>query len=261
MSPIYGGLITLQAGITLHEDEELDPCWPLEPCGATVKPVRNTVTWGGWLPGSWLTTVSGGIFPGDRYGFAGEFGKLVMNGSFEIWGGADLTGEFKFLDDVILYSNLDQWAAFGAVTHRFRGLDLESTLSLGRFYTASVFDFDANETETWENDPTIRLDFNRRMHEFEIGFFGVVNKHAEVIGLTLRIPLPVRRYLKPSILRPTTVPAFPFTYRDTVEPVGVSVSLFDDLNRLRKRLYPTFILNNVEDLRLANRYVGEEERP
>jgi hypothetical protein len=199
-----------------------------------VEPVRNTFTYGGWLPGQWLATASGGIFPGERYGFAGEVGRLFLDGQLEFFAGADLSGQLSFLDEVTQYSGLEQWSAFAAATHRTRGIDLESTLRVGRFREGSV---------------AARIDLVRRLHEFEVGFFGIQNEDENVAGITLRIPLPVRHYRKPARFRPTTVPAFPFTYRETVVPVGIQVSLFDNLSRLRRRLHPTFIRNNIEDLR------------
>jgi hypothetical protein len=44
-----------------------------------------------------------------------------------------------------------------------------------------------------------------------------------------------------------------------VDPVAVPVSMYDNLDRFRKRLYPTFIRNEIEDLRSANRYLGAGE--
>ena len=99
----------------------------------------------------------------------------------------------------------------------------------------------------------IRIDFERRFHEFEIGFFGSKNEFETTAGFTLKIPLPVRKYLDPSIVRPTTVPEFPFYYQDTTSPVAVELSMYDNMDRLRKRLYPTFIRTNIEDLRGESR--------
>ena len=240
MSPFHGGLITLQVAIALHDDFE--PCTEAEPCGSTVKPVRNTISWGGWLPGNMLAATSAGIFPGDRYGFAGQVGRLFLDGQLDVWAKGDLTGLLEFRDDHVAYSNLGQWTAYGAVTHRLRGLDLESTLRAGRFR---------------EGLAAVRLDLERRYKEFEAGFFGAKNKDETVFGFTLRIPLPVKRYSHPARLRVVTVPDFPFTYQDTLGDVAREARQFDDLDRLRKRLYPTFIMNNVEDLRLANAYLPE----
>jgi uncharacterized protein (DUF58 family) len=101
----------------------------------------------------------------------------------------------------------------------------------------------------------VRVDVQRRLGEFEVGFFGVVNEHDDVGGITLRVALPVRHYLRPSRVRLTTVPEFPLTYRESVASVAVQTSMYDSLDRLRKRLYPTYIRNNVEILRTGTRYV------
>ena len=255
LSPFSGGLITLQAAIRIHDD--LDPCGRENPCGLAVTPERNTISWGGWLPGGLLTAVSAGLFPGDRYGVAGEMGRLVWKDQLEIWGGGDVSGKLQFTTDAVEYSSLDRWALFVAGTHRFRGLDLESTLTVGRFE---------------EGEAAIKLEVARRIHEFEIGFFVAANPNSNfqfspyqdpnangdsAAGVNLRFALPVARYMKPRALRPTTVPEFPFTYKSTVDPVAVQIVPYDNMDRLRKRLYPTFIWNEIEDLRTANRYLAD----
>jgi hypothetical protein len=201
-----------------------------------VKPIRNTLSWGGWLPGQVLVAASAGTFPGDRWGFAGQAGKLLWNGQLEVWAGGDLSGNLLFLKNVVEYSSLGQWTAFVAATHRPRGVDLESTVTVGRYR---------------EKRAAVRVDVARRFHEFKFGFFGIANKDATVAGVQINLPLPVRRYLRPATIRPTTVPDFPFTYRDSRESIGIQVSQYDNLDRLRKRLYPSFIWNDLEDLRTA----------
>lgn len=238
-SPFHGGLVTLQVAVALHDDFE--PCSEAEPCGRTVKPVRNTISWGGWLPGNWLVATSAGIFPGERWGLSGQAGKLFLDGQLDVWAKADLTGFLEFRSDHIAYSNLGQWTAYGAVTHRLRQFDLETTLRAGRFR---------------EGLAAVRVDLERRYKEFEAGFFGARNEIETVFGLTLRFPLPVSRLPAPSRFRLATVPAFPFVYEDSLHDVAREARQFDDLDRLRKRLYPTFIMNNVEDLRRANAYVS-----
>jgi len=75
-------------------------------------------------------------------------------------------------------------------------------------------------------------------------------------GVNLRFALPVSKYMRPRTVRPTTVPEFPFTYKSTVDPVAVQITPYDNLDRLRKRLYPTFVWNEIEDLRTAHHYVS-----
>ena len=258
MSPFPGAIITLQAAIRLHDDQ--DPCGTEDPCRPVVIPGRNTLSWGGWLPAGVLSTASAGIFPGDRYGIATELGRLVWKNQLEVWGGGDVSGKLQFLTDSIDYSSLDRWAAFLAVTHRFRGLDLETTLTAGRFE---------------EEEFAIKLEIARRIHEFEIGFFVATNPNSDLqftpyedsqdksaAGVNLRFALPVAKYMRPRAVRPSTVPDFPFTYKSTVDPVAVQISPYDNLDRLRKRLYPTFVWNEIEDLRTARHYVtlsGEKQ--
>ena len=242
MTPFRGGAATLQVGIRIHDDR--DPCGTEDPCGLPVTPIRNTLSWGGWLPGQWLWTASGGIFPGDRYGILTEVGRLYFDGHLEVWAGGEATGEILFLEDLVEYSNIGQWSAFAAATVRPSGIDLEGTVQVGRFR---------------EKELGVRMELSRRLHEFEIGFFGVANQFDEVAGVTLRIPLPLRKDSKPSRVRLATVPAFPFTYRESVSAVAIQTSLYDNLDRFRKRLYPTFIRNNLDDLRLAAPYLESGE--
>jgi hypothetical protein len=239
-SPFAGGLITLQGGIRLHDD--LDPCGSEDPCGSWVKPVRNTLSWGGWLPGRVLLAASAGTFPGDRYGFAGEAGRLFWDGQIEVWAGGDLSGELQFLEDLIEYSSPEQCSAFLPATHRTPAIDVESTVQVGRFR---------------EEKEAVRVEVARRFHEFELAFFGIANEDDTVAGVHIKLPLPLTRYLKPAPFRLTTVPEFPFTYRDSRQAIGVQIPLFDNMDRLRKRLYPTFIRNNLEDLRRARREIEE----
>ena len=122
---------------------------------------------------------------------------------------------------------------FGGDTRNPFGADVEATLTGARFL---------------EGDLGLRLDLDRRYGEAEVGFFVVRTDVDTVLGLNLRLPLPVRAWSPPARIRVTTVPAFPFEYRDSLSEVGQQVSLFDDLDRLRKRLYPTFVRNNLDEL-------------
>jgi hypothetical protein len=250
LSPFHGGLLTLQAENFLHND--FDPCGGIPGgagCGRDVIPGRNTLTWAGWLPSAWLFTVSGGLFPGaseSRYGFAGEIGRLFLDGQLNVKGGGDVTGRIQFLEDAIVYSNLGTWSAFGAATWRTRGIDLATTLTLARY---------------WEESVGARLDFRRDFHEFRVGLFGLrsdlfeVNGEGEwVAGFTLDVPLPLRRYAQPRTVRFTTVPDFPFAYRNSSLAVGLSITPYDNLDRLRLRLYPTYVRNNLEDMRWVQGY-------
>jgi hypothetical protein len=224
-SPFRGALLTAQLDVAIDEG--------LYGLAAPVAPGRNTLSWGGWLPRGWLVAASGGIFAGDRWGVAGEIGRLSRGGAFEIRAGGDWSGLLEFTKDVTLYTGLDAWSAFVAVTHRTEGLDLETTVTAARFL---------------EGDPGLRVDVDRRWGEVEVGFFVVGTHVDEILGVNLRLPLPTRAWSRPARLRVTTVPAFPFRYRDSLNEVGQQVSLFDDLDRLRKRLYPTFVRNNLDDL-------------
>jgi hypothetical protein len=228
MSPATGVLLTLQGEIRLHDD--------FDDFGRDVVPGRNTTSWGGRLPGGWLGAASAGIFPNHRYGVAARTGRLFENGAFEAQIGGDLSGFLKFSRHVVLYSPLETWSAFVAGTYRTPGIDLETTVTGARFMEKRLGG---------------RLDVGRRFGETRVDFFGIKTKDASVVGMEIEVPLPVRQWSRPGAVRVRTVPTFPLTYRESVHDIGRQVSMFDDLERLRKGLYPTFILNNLEDLRSA----------
>jgi hypothetical protein len=225
-----GTLATLQAQVRVWDD--------LDDFSRAVKPGRNTLSWAGWIPGNVLVAASGGIFGGNRYGFAGEASRLVADGHLELKAGGDYSGFLKFSRNVTLYSDLDAWSAFLAGTVRFRGIDLELTGTGARFI---------------EGDWGGRLDVDRRFGEVRIGLFGIATESDEVFGFHFEVPLPVRHYSRPKRVRLSTVPTFPFEYRDSSFDVGRQVSLFDDTARMRKILYPTFVLNNLADVRAGAR--------
>ena len=135
---------------------------------------------------------------------------------------------------MVLYSRLETWSAFVAGTYRTRGIDLETTVTGARFMEKRLGG---------------RLDVARRFGETRVDFFGIKTRDDSVVGMEFEIPLPVRRWSRPRTVRLATVPDFPLVYRESVQDVGRQVSMFDDIERLRMGLYPTFILNNLDDLR------------
>ncbi|MGQ0721991.1 MAG: YjbH domain-containing protein [Candidatus Eiseniibacteriota bacterium] len=217
-----GTVLTLQLPVRVHDS--LDSSTP------RIAPGRNTLSWGGWLPGGLLGTASGGLFAGDRWGFGGEIGRLAAEGAFELRAGADWTGLLDFNRDVTFYSSLDAWSGFVALTHRPEEVDLEATVAVARFL---------------DGDPGVRVDLDRRFQESELGFFVIDTRVDTVLGVTLRLPLPAARLPRPSPVRLATVPEFPFEYRESLNEIGQQARPHDDLDRLRKRLYPTWVRNQV----------------
>jgi hypothetical protein len=183
-----------------------------------------------------------GYFPGDRYGFAGEMGRLYRDGTIEIRAGGDLSGHLHFGPEIVTYSRLGAWTAWTSGTVRLSGIDLATTVTGGRFQ---------------RGDLGGRFDLARRVGEVEIGFFAIKTQEGTLGGFRLSAPLPVAKQRRPARVRFATVPAFPWEYRESVDPAGVRVRLHDNLDRFRKGLYPTFLRNNLADLRTANRYVEE----
>jgi hypothetical protein len=225
--PFRGGLVTLQ-GIVEIEDE-------FDPFSRKFRPGRSTISYGGWLPGSWLGTASIGYFPGNRYGVAFETGRFIHGGDFEVRLNGDYSGFLKFSrNNIVLYSGLEAWSGVVSVIHRLSGLDLVTTVSGGRFLYG---------------DAGGSLDVARRFNETEFAFFAIKTDEGSVAGLRFRVPLPLRRAPAPRRVRLTTVPDFPFEYREDVDLVGIRVALYDDLSRLRHRLDPVFLRNNLDHLR------------
>jgi len=235
LSPFPGSLLTGQLVIRLTND--------LQPDAADVAPGRSTLSWAARVPGSVLFAASGGIFPDDRWGFAAEGSRLLFDGLLELVAGGDLSGRLEFTHDAVLYSSLEGWSLFGAATGRTPGVDLEVRGSVARFL---------------EGDLGVRLDVARRFHETRVAFFGIKTEAATVGGVQLAVPLPVKRQLPPRRLRPATVPSFPIEYRDTLGDIGRQVNHFNDTEWVRKGLLPTFVRNNVGDLRRAAPWLEDE---
>lgn len=235
LSPFRGGLVTAQAKIRVTD--EFDPNSP------AVTPGRTTISAARWIGGAWLAAASAGLFSEERYGFAAETAHLIGDGSFEVRAGGDLSGFIRFEEDSTSYSDLEQWSAFTAVTYRLRGIDLETTVLGGRFY---------------EGDAGARVDVLRRWGEVDFSLYGIKTEDGSVAGFRLTIPLPVERLGAPARVRLATVPNFPIEYRESVEPVGRQVRLFDNTARFRKGLFPTVVHNNVADLRQGRRFLEGE---
>jgi hypothetical protein len=226
MSPARGVLLTAQGTIQLQDD--------IDPYLRTVAPGRNTLAGGGWLPWGCLAAANVGLFSDSRYGAAIEVGRLFANGAIELRGGGDKTGEIKFLHTVTVYSPIQAWSAYAAVTHRPRGIDLETTATFARFMEGEVGG---------------RLDVARRFGEARVSFFAIQTREDAVLGVETLIPLPVRRWPRPRALRPVTVGEFPLTYRESVADIGRQVRVYDNLDRLRERLYPSYVWNNLDAVR------------
>ncbi len=226
VSPARGMLFTAQAIIRLRDE--------IDTFARPVAPGRTTLSAAGWLPGACLGALSAGYFSDNRYGFAGEAGRLLFNGALECRVGGDFSGYLKFSEGVTLYSSMAAWSAFAALTHRAPLIDVETTVTAGRFM---------------HGDAGVRVDVARRFHETEFGFFGVNTETDRLVGFRMSLPLPVERSGPPARLRAVTVPAFPWEYRESVSLAGLRVKLYDNTARFRKGLYPTFVRNNLEDLR------------
>jgi hypothetical protein len=236
ISPFRGGLLTLQ--VKVRVEDELDADSPV------ITPGRTTLSAARWLPGAWLGAASAGLFADNRYGVAAEASRIVGAGAFEVRLGGDLSGFIEFNENETSYSNMEQWSSFAAVTYRTSGMNLETTLTGGRFF---------------EGDAGGRLDILRRWGEVEVGFFGIKTESGSLGGFRLSVPLPVRRLGPPARIRFVTVPYFPWEYRESGEAVGGQVRLFDSSTRFRKGLHPITLRNEIEDLREARRFVAAGE--
>jgi hypothetical protein len=235
MSPMSGALLTGQLLIRVKDD--------LDPEASDVAPGRCTVSGTGWLPRSVLVAGSAGIFPDDRWGVAGEAARVFLDGWLELGAGGDWSGRLEFTEDAILYSGLESWSAFAQATGRTPRVDLEVRGAFARFL---------------EGDLGVRLDVARRFHEARVAFFGVKTEAETVGGMQLALPLPVKRQMQPRHLRPVTVSTFPIEYRDKLGNVGRQLSHFHDVDWVRKGLLPTYVRNNLGDLRRALPYLEEE---
>ncbi len=237
MSPATGFLATVQGQIKINDD--------LDPFARELSPGRNTLSWGGRVPGDWLAAASAGYFSDDRYGAAVETGRLFGDGAVEFRVGGDYSGYLQFSRGITLYSGLNAWSGFAAATYRTPGIDFEATVTGARFL---------------EGKAGGRVDVARRFGETTVGFFAIKTSVRSVAGVTLAVPLPLAKDPRPARVRVATVDYFPFSYRESALRIGLRVPLFDNLDRLRKGLYPTFIRNNLADLRAALDDVRGSER-
>ncbi len=227
VSPVRGVLVTAQVVVQLHDE--------FDPFARSIAPGRTTVSAWGVLPGDVTGVVSAGHFPGNRYGVAWEAGRFLAGGLLEARLAGDYSGFLKFSSgNRVLYSPMKAWSGLGSVIARTPGRDLELNVTAGQFI---------------HGDRGARVDLLRRFGETDFGFFVTKTNEGSVGGFRFSVPLPVRRQLNPSRLRPVTVPAFPFEYREDQAPTGRRVRMFETLERVRKGLTPTFFLNNLGDLR------------
>ncbi|MDZ4806231.1 MAG: YjbH domain-containing protein [Candidatus Eisenbacteria bacterium] len=228
MSPAGSLLLTLQARIELQDD--------LDDFNSPIEPGRNTLSWNNRLPGGIHAAASGGTFPENRYGFVAEAGRyLDRRGLLEARVGGDWSGFFKFLDaGTVSYSDIAAWSGVGTLIGRLPGRDVEVSFAAGHFLSG---------------DEGIRIDAVRRFGEVDLGFFGISTDAGEVGGFRFSVPLPARHLSRPAPIRATTVPSFPFEYREDVAPIGQRVRAFDTIDRFRHGLTPTYIENNLDAIR------------
>lgn len=228
VSPATGLLLTLQGRVELQDefDEYVAP----------VHPGRNTLSLGLALPGGFDLAASAGYFPEYRYGVGGELGRFLdRNGYLEARVGGDYSGFLKILDaGTTSYSDPGAWSGVGTLIARAPGRDLELSAQAGHFYSGDV---------------GVRVDLVRRFGEVDLGLFGITTDEGDVGGFRFSVPLPARGYSRPRAFRPTTVPSFPFEYREDVGAVGLRLRTYDNLDRFRRGLVPTAVRNNIGALR------------
>jgi hypothetical protein len=228
VSPATGLLLTLQARVEVQDE--------FDEFVAPIHPGRNTLSLGLALPGGIDLAASGGYFPEYRYGFGAEAGRFLDRGGYlEARVGGDYSGFLKVLDaGTTSYSDPGAWSGVGTLIARAPGRDIELAAQAGHFYSGDV---------------GVRVDLLRRFGEVDLGLFGIATDEGEVAGVRFNMPLPVRRAGRPRSFRPTTVPAFPFEYREDVGAIGLRLRTFDNLDRFRRGLVPTAIRNNLGALR------------
>jgi len=228
VSPARSLLLTLQARVELQDD--------LDDFNAPIEPTRNTLSWNSRLPGGVEVAASGGMFPENRYGIVAEAGRFLdHDGLIEARVGGDWSGFVKFLDaGTVSYSDISAWSGIGTLIGRLPGRDVEVSLAAGHFLSG---------------DEGIRVDAMRRFGEVDLGFFGISTDAGDVAGFRFSVPLPARHLSRPRTIRATTVPSFPFEYREDVAAIGQRVRAYDTIDRFRRGLTPTYVRNNLEAIR------------
>jgi hypothetical protein len=190
--------IALRPGLTLSAQALLTIQDDIPTGESRVRPGLVVVDQTVRLPRNVFVSASAGAFTRDRYGVDVETAAYSANGRWSVGADLGLTGTSSFASLDWSFSPVGDPTALVTVAGRIPRYDLTVRT------TAGVFLGDERGG---------RIDVVRRFGEFEIGWFGVASGGGANGGVTLRVPLPQRRYAVPRPLRIRAAEWFRLQYR------------------------------------------------
>jgi len=209
----------------------------LDEGGNDVRPGKIVLNHTIRLPGNFFSSISSGYFDLNRYGLSVECLKFLLNGNLSFSAKVDYTGFLIYIDKQWYYSDLNKWTYLLSGTYQFSPLDFSISLAQGRFLAG---------------DRGWRIDVLRSFGETDIGFFAIKTNAETLGGFRLHIPIFPMRRLTPSRIRASPPLYFDRTYRYSYNDSGKSISTGPVLMDFIKKLVPSYIRNNVEELKLEN---------
>lgn len=184
------------------------------------------------LPGNQFISFSIGQFDLGYRGIAGAYYKILGNCPLSLSTQFDYTTFSSSWDkDYKLHYSVE-------AKYRFTSVDFAINAGWGHF----LF-----------NDETWRVEIIRSFGELDLGFMGTWNHEIGFLtGLILNIPFPVSRQLIPREIRVVTPRQIPWNYRYLPYYDGYILDSGNDIETYMKNLFPSFIKNNLAELKKVN---------
>ncbi len=173
-----------------------------------------------------------GTFTNDRYGFYGEYTRMLADGKVYLGGSLYYTGAFRY-DDQILYREIvDYWTGNVHASYRFVQHDLTVRVVGEKFL---------------RNDEGVSLEVFRQFGNTDIGFYGTRSRNGDNAGFFVVFALWPRKFYSNKWLQVRFPHSFRLLY-DLRPNTGISertrpyTDLFYDVYR-----YNPFFINNQLD--------------
>jgi hypothetical protein len=198
------------------------------------------------LPHRTFLTLSAGMFEYDCYGISMQIKRFLWRDRLS----------FSARLDYLQTHSLNRWLPINSLygntfsylfqaDYRFEPIDFLARITWGRYLLGDV---------GW------RVDVLRKFHELELGFMGVWNESLEfLIGMTVRIPIPVSKQPPPGRLRICTPKFISWDYRYLPCFDGFILNTGEGFEEIADQLTPCFIRANINQLKTAIRYVKLNE--
>ena len=117
-------------------------------------------------------------------------------------------------------------------------------------FPAVDFTIDAAAGHFLFDDNTWRISIIRSFGELDLGFMGIWSKTIGILtGMIVNIPFPVSRHAAPGKFRVIAPNSIPWQYRYLPLNDGYILDTGTEIDSFMKRLFPSYILNNLHELR------------